>query len=130
MSCEDCLSYACRISGRHSKAASYQADKAPSKTRLIWFHLLPQKKERTEMKNSCKKALCTFVLVLTLGASAFAGEIQNPVAPPPPPVTTNGDIHTGVSGEIQTTEAVSAPEATDIMTEAALNLLQSLLTLF
>jgi hypothetical protein len=78
-----------------------------------------------------RNAVAALVLALVLSTSAFAGEIHTGVAPPPPPVTTNGEIHTDATGgEIQTGEAVSTPEATDTIMEAALNLLQSLLTLF
>jgi hypothetical protein len=78
-----------------------------------------------------RKVVATLVLALTLSMSAFAGEIHTNVTSPTPTPAANGEMHTGVTnGEIQTGEAVSTPEATDIMTEAALNLLQSLLTLF
>lgn len=80
------------------------------------------------MKNSYRKALCTSVLVLVLVSPAFAGDIQHPVAPPPPP-TASGDMHTGVTdGVIHTDGADSAPG--DALTEIALSLAQSLLTLF
>jgi hypothetical protein len=36
------------------------------------------------------------LLVLILGCSAQAGEIQFPSAPPPPTATANGYIHTGI----------------------------------
>jgi len=83
------------------------------------------------MKSS-RKSLCVLVLVLALTSSAFAGDIHHPLAPPPPPSpTSNRIIHTGVTGgEIPTGEDVSTPEATDTIMEAALNLLQNILTLF
>jgi len=73
------------------------------------------------MKSS-RKSLCVLVLVLALTSSAFAGDIHHPLAPPPPPGAPSVEIPTG--------EVVSTPEATDTITEAALNLLQSFLTLF
>lgn len=77
-----------------------------------------------------RNAVATLVLTLMLFASAFAGEIQTGVTPPPPPPTVKGEIHTGATdGMIQTGEAVSAPEA-KTMTGIALNLLQSVLSLF
>jgi hypothetical protein len=90
----------------------------------------PPQEGRIEMKSS-RKALCVSVLMLAPIYSAFAGDIHHPAAPPPPPPTSNGIIHTGATGgEIRTDEAVSTPEATDTITEAALNLLLNLLTLF
>lgn len=82
------------------------------------------------MKNGYGKALCTSVLVLVLASSVFAGEIQYPVAPPPP-APAGGDIQypTTSNNLTQTGEAASAPEA-DTVTGIALNLLQSVLTLF
>jgi hypothetical protein len=77
------------------------------------------------------RRLCAvFVLTLALALSAFGGEITTGVtAPPPPPpesqATTTGEITTGVTGEIST-----GVTTTDPVTEIALNLLQSLLSLF
>jgi hypothetical protein len=74
-----------------------------------------------------------FVLALMLTLPAFAGDITTGIAPPdPPPASTSstapGDISTGVAGEISTT--ISEEAITASMTETALNLLQSLLSLF
>jgi len=82
------------------------------------------------MKNAYGKALCTSVLALVLTSSAFAGEIQYPVAPPPP-APAGGEIHypTTSNNLTQTGEAASATE-TDTVTGIALSLLQSVLTLF
>jgi type IV secretory pathway VirB6-like protein len=80
------------------------------------------------MKNY-RNAVAASVLALVLSVSAFAGEIHTDVAPPTPP-PANGEMHTGATDSvIQTGEAASTPEA-DAMTETALNLLQSLLSLF
>lgn len=75
------------------------------------------------------RRLCAaFVLTLALTLSAFGGQIETGVttAPPPPPDTAaTGQIETGITGEIS-----SGVTATDPVTEIALNLLQSLLSLF
>ena len=77
------------------------------------------------------RRLCTvFVLTLVLALSAFAGDISTTVVsqPSPPPesqVSTTGDMSTGFTGEMTTGAA-----AMDSTTEVALNLLQSLLSLF
>ncbi|HEY0080666.1 MAG TPA: hypothetical protein VGB73_18825 [Pyrinomonadaceae bacterium] len=83
------------------------------------------------MKNY-RNALCALLLTLLLSMSVFAGEMHTGiVAPPPPPPSTNGERHTDSTGcEIQIGEDVSTPEATDTVTETALNLLQSVLSLF
>jgi hypothetical protein len=71
-----------------------------------------------------------FTLALTL--PAFAGEISTTVAPPQPaqtaPATADGEISTGVTGQIETLSGEAT--ATDSATEIALNLLQSVLSLF
>jgi hypothetical protein len=74
-----------------------------------------------------------FVLTLTLALPAFAGTIHTTVAPPdPPPASTSstapGDIHTIGAGDISTT--ISEEATTASVTETALNLLQSVLSLF
>jgi hypothetical protein len=77
------------------------------------------------------RQLCVAVVfTLALAIPAFAGEIEiTKTAPPPPPTaTSNGDIQTGVTGQIET--GSSEATAADSATEAMLNLLQSVLTLF
>lgn len=77
------------------------------------------------------KTLCQFfvasVLILTLCLSTFAGDISTMIVPPPPTVT--GDIHTGVAGEITTGNA-DAEAAGGSVTDAAVALIQSVLSLF
>jgi hypothetical protein len=70
------------------------------------------------------------MFVFALAVPAFAGEIQIPLAPPQPAqsATTQGEIHTGVTGQEET--GSSEATATDSATEIALNLLQSVLALF
>ena len=70
------------------------------------------------------------VFTLALTIPAFAGEIQTGVAATPPPktATADGEIQTGVTGQIET--GSSEATATDSVTEIALNLLQSVLSLF
>lgn len=71
-----------------------------------------------------------FTLALTL--PAFAGEISTTVAPPQPAqtatATAGGEISTGVTGQEETDS--SEATATGSATEIALNLLQSVLSLF
>jgi hypothetical protein len=69
-----------------------------------------------------------FVFVLTM--PAFAGEISTGIAPPPPPsAATAGEIQTTVAGQTET-GSMSEATAIDSATQAALNLLQSVLSLF
>ena len=78
---------------------------------------------------SYRKALCLCVLVMALASPAFAGDIQHPVVPSPPP-TVNGEVEPRVADDVtQTGEAETTPEA-ETLTETALNLLQSVLSLF
>lgn len=77
------------------------------------------------MKSYCRKAFSVTLLVLALASPAFAGWIHADATPPPPPppttITTEG---------VTQTEAESTSETADIVTEQALNLLESLLSLF
>ena len=71
------------------------------------------------------------VLTLMLTLPASAGWISTGVAPPAPsptPTAAEGEIHTTVTGQ----EETGSDEATasDSATEVALNLLQSVLSLF
>jgi uncharacterized protein involved in exopolysaccharide biosynthesis len=71
-------------------------------------------------------AACVLTLALTL--SAFAGDMGAGITAPPPPTsqaTITGEISTGVTGDMST-----GVTAIDPVTETALNLLQSLLSLF
>jgi hypothetical protein len=77
------------------------------------------------------------VLTLTLTPFTFAGQIDLPKPNPatsPSSVTTNGDISTGVTGQIEIPSAAgdihtTAP-ASDSVFEAALNLVRGVLSLF
>lgn len=74
----------------------------------------------------------TAVLTLALTLSAFAGDMSAPGVvnpPPPPPASTTGEI--GFPGATVMGE-MSAPGVTalDPVTEAALSLLQSILSIF
>jgi hypothetical protein len=81
------------------------------------------------MKNY-QKALCVSVLVLTLTASVFAGDIQHPIAVLSPLPTVTGEMQTGATdGEMQTGKYASSAEA-DTARGIALSLLQNLLLLF
>jgi hypothetical protein len=71
------------------------------------------------------------VLALTLTLPAFAGDMHTTYVPPAPPPTsaiTQGDNSTSTDGEMSTTQSGEA-DASDSLTEAALNLLQSVLSL-
>lgn len=68
------------------------------------------------------------VFVFVLAMPAFAGEISTGIAPPPPPHAAAGQIETGITGQIETDS--SEATAIDSATEIALNLLQSVLSLF
>ena len=68
------------------------------------------------------------VFTLALALPAFAGEIQTPKTQPTP-ATAEGEIHTGVAGQIETPGSVSEASTIDSATELALNLIQSMLSL-
>lgn len=84
------------------------------------------------MKNL--RRLCgAVVFTLALTITAFAGDIQTTVTSPPPSqpaqtTTLNGDIQTGVTGQVETgsSEATASGSATEI----TLNLLLSVPALF
>jgi hypothetical protein len=64
---------------------------------------------------------CVFTL------STFAGQMETGITEPPPPAsTTDGQMETGIAGQITT----GSSEAVDPVTEIALSLLQNLLPLF
>ena len=77
------------------------------------------------------RQLCVAVVfTLALTIPTFAGEIQIP-APVPQPTqtaTANGQIDTGLTGQEETGSGEAS--AADLATETALNLLQSVLSLF
>ncbi len=79
------------------------------------------------------RILCAaVVLALAFAAPAFAGNIHTGVASPPPPQPasmTVGQTESEANGTIHTGVAESEPEA-DTVTGIALNLLQSVLSLF
>jgi hypothetical protein len=88
------------------------------------------------MKNL--RQLCAVVIfTLALAAPAAAGNISTGVVSPPPPATqgnistgspsTQGNIHTGVTNQ---ESAEGEATASDSVTEIALTLLQSVLSLF
>jgi hypothetical protein len=78
------------------------------------------------LRQLCLALVFTFALVLP----AFGGEISTTVAPPPTAhaATTDGEIQTGLTGQIETpsSEATAGGSAAEV----ALNLLQSVLALF
>lgn len=77
------------------------------------------------LRQLCVAAVFTLALV----TSAFAGQIETPkTQPTTPPAAIAGQIETPVTG--QTEIGSSEATATDSVTEAVLNLLQSVLSLF
>jgi hypothetical protein len=84
------------------------------------------------MKN-LRRLSAALVFALTVTFPAFAGEIDTPVAPPPPPqaqtqaATTDGEIQTPLTGQAGTSGGEVS--ATGSATNAALNLVQSVLAL-
>ena len=76
-----------------------------------------------------RQFFAALVLAFMLALSAFAGQMDTGLTTPPPPpesqITTTGEISTGFTGDMSTGAA-----AMDSTTEVALNLLQSLLSLF
>jgi FlaG/FlaF family flagellin (archaellin) len=82
------------------------------------------------MKN-LRRLFCAVVFTLALTIPAFAGDMQTGIAPPPSQpqtATLNGDMQTTVTGQAETDS--SEATAADSATEIALNLLQSVLSLF
>ena len=68
---------------------------------------------------------------LALAVSAYAGQIDTPkTQPTATSVTTEGEIQTPLMGQTETTGSMSEATATDSIAEIALNLLQSVLSLF
>ena len=79
------------------------------------------------MKENCRKALVALVLVLAFSSAAFAGDgviWPDKTPPPPPPPATRPAGTTSADGYVQTGFI-----ATDSVTEAALTLIQIVLTL-
>ena len=80
------------------------------------------------LRQLCVASVFTLALVMP----AFAGEITTGVTSTPPPpaqtATTDGEITTGVAGQIET--GSGEVSATDSATVAVLNLLQTVLALF
>jgi hypothetical protein len=74
------------------------------------------------------KLTIVVVLTLMLATSALAGDIGIPVVPPPPPAASS--VLT-TPGEMQIPGNTGTPTASsDSMTELALNLLQTVLSIF
>jgi hypothetical protein len=102
------------------------------------LHFPPAYHNRSDKENDMKnlrRLSVALVFALALTAPALAGDIETPFAPPPPPsqaqaqtATTDGDIETGITGQAETASSETA--VNNSATEAALNLLQSVLSLF
>jgi hypothetical protein len=83
------------------------------------------------MKN-LRQLTVALVFTCALAVPAFAGQIETTVAQPSPTpqAATAGQIETTVAGQIETTGSVSEATALDSATQAALNLIQTVLALF
>jgi hypothetical protein len=86
------------------------------------------------MKN-LRRLSVALVFALALTAPALAGDIETGITQPPPPsqtqaqaATTDGEIETTVAGQAETASSETA--VNNSATGAALNLLQSVLSLF
>ena len=80
------------------------------------------------MKN-LKSLFTTVVLTLVLTLPAFAGQMTTTITDPPPSppsATVDGQMTTTVTGQIGT----GSSEAVDPVTQVALSLLQSVMSLF
>ncbi len=76
-----------------------------------------------------RQLLVASVFIFALTTSALAGQMDTMIAPPPPPAAvTEGQMDTTVAGQIETPSSEAA--TTDSAAEIALNLLQSVLSLF
>ena len=79
-----------------------------------------------------RRLLTVSLFVSALILSTFAGEITTGVAPPQPaptPASVEGDISTPVNGVIHTTNSDEATAGDAVVAEAALSLLQGVLSL-
>ncbi len=77
------------------------------------------------MKN-LRQLSVALVFIFALALPAFAGDIETTITSPPAhAATTQGDIETTITGQ-----AEEATAATGSVTQAALNILQSVLSLF
>jgi hypothetical protein len=85
--------------------------------------------QENKMKSS-RRHFGVVVLILMLTTPTLAGDIHTMIAPPPAPpaTTTDGDMTTGVAGEITTGNA-DAGAVGGSVTDAALALIQSVLSL-
>ena len=82
--------------------------------------------------NNLRKFCAASVLIVAFTTPALAGVISTTVVPPDSPPaseTTGGDMTTGVAGNITTMNA-DAEAAGGSVTDAALALIQSVLSLF
>lgn len=78
-----------------------------------------------------RRLFVAVAFTLALAMPALAGEIQTPFAPPPSSAqatTTDGEIQTPLTGQAET--GSSETTSTDSAAETALNLIQSVLSLF
>lgn len=78
-------------------------------------------------------SLAATVLTLAFSIPAFAGDMETGITsqPPMPPVATaSGDMQTPVAGQMETGVTANEATATASLSEIALGLMQSVLSLF
>jgi len=76
------------------------------------------------------KALRALILVLTLSASAYAGDMHNGRVPMPTPTPEPTSNMTEPAGDESAVAITEAPAADPSITEVALSVLQSILSVF
>ena len=82
------------------------------------------------MTNYCPKALRVFILLLALTTAASAdGIIHHDKTPPPPPPAASARMTDATGNVLQPGETESTTGAADVMTDIALRLLVSVLSL-
>jgi hypothetical protein len=74
-------------------------------------------------------SLAVAVLTLAFSSPTFAGDMETGFTSPPP-ATVAGDMQTTVAGNMDTTVTANEATATCSLTESALDLVQSVLSLF
>jgi hypothetical protein len=88
--------------------------------------------QENKMKSS-RQHFGVVVLILMLATPICAGDMHtmNPSTPPSSaPATTEGDIHTGIAGDITTGNADAEAVAGGSVADAAVALIQSVVSLF
>jgi hypothetical protein len=78
-----------------------------------------------------KQLTSAVALILVFTVTAFAGIIETPAVPPPPPPPPESSSSVAAPGGMETPGVTQGPGlASDSVTEVALSLLQSVLSVF